>query len=85
MDPSHVVASVNELADQGLVERAPDPEDRRRNTITITEDGTRHLRVLDRKLRQAQDLLLAPLTLDERAGLTALLGRLLDHHGAASP
>jgi hypothetical protein len=33
-----------ELAERGLVERAPDPEYRRRNVITITAQGRRHLR-----------------------------------------
>src|SRR3954447_20496067 len=33
IDRSDVVAAVNELAERGLVERAPDPDDRRRNVI----------------------------------------------------
>ena len=42
MDRSDVVAAVNELAARGLVERAPDPDDRRRNVITMTPAGTAH-------------------------------------------
>ncbi|MGH9259145.1 MAG: MarR family winged helix-turn-helix transcriptional regulator, partial [Acidimicrobiales bacterium] len=34
IDRSDMVATVNELAEHGLVERAPDPTDRRRNVIT---------------------------------------------------
>jgi DNA-binding MarR family transcriptional regulator len=37
---SDMVAAINELADRGLVERAPDPADRRRNIISLTA-GTR--------------------------------------------
>ena len=77
---SDLVAVINELADGGYVERAPDPADRRRNVITITEPGRRHLRRLDKLLATIQDDLLAPLNPSERDQLTRLLTRLLDHH-----
>jgi DNA-binding MarR family transcriptional regulator len=77
---SDLVAVINELAEGGYVERAPDPEDRRRNVITITEAGRRHLHRLDRLLTTIQDDLLAPLNPAERDQLTHLLTRLLDHH-----
>src|SRR5437667_8939334 len=32
---SDMVAAINELADRKLVQRSPDPGDRRRNTITL--------------------------------------------------
>ncbi|MBF6353583.1 MarR family transcriptional regulator [Nocardia higoensis] len=80
IDRSDVVAAINELAEQGFVERAPDPGDRRRNIVTLTETGARQLRRLDRALDEVQDELLAPLAADERKTLTHLLCRLLDHH-----
>ncbi|WP_323139501.1 MULTISPECIES: MarR family winged helix-turn-helix transcriptional regulator [unclassified Streptomyces] len=40
MDRSDVVAAINELAEQGCVERTPDPVDRRRNRVTITTHAT---------------------------------------------
>ena len=80
IDRSDVVAAVNELADRGLVERARDPEDRRRNVVTITPAGARLLRRLDAVLAGIQDELLAPLSTDERGELTRLLGRVFDHH-----
>src|SRR5450755_496003 len=43
VDRSDVVATVNALADRGLVKRTPDPIDRRRNVITITPAGEAHL------------------------------------------
>lgn len=78
---SDMVATVNELADQELVERSPDPSDRRRNVISLTAAGKRQLRRLERKLAECQDELLAPLSPDERQRLTRLLSTLLDHHG----
>lgn len=77
---SDIVAAINELADRNLVERAPDPDDRRRNIITITAAGRRQLRRLDKQVAQIQEELLAPLSSDERAALTRLLARLLAHH-----
>jgi DNA-binding MarR family transcriptional regulator len=77
---SDMVATINELADRKLVERVPDPSDRRRNIISLTAAGKRHLRRLEKQLAETQDELLAPLSPEERQRLTALLSRLLDHH-----
>ena len=80
---SDIVATVNELAAAGLVERAPDPADRRRNVITVTTAGRAHLHRLDERVAAVQDELLAPLSGPERAELTRLLTRLLRHHRGA--
>jgi DNA-binding MarR family transcriptional regulator len=84
VDRSDMVATVNELAEQELVERSPDPSDRRRNVVTITPAGTRHLAELDRLTAGAQDQLLAPLSTNERKQLVALLNRIIDHHAATT-
>ena len=80
IDRSDVVAALNELAAKKLIERTPDPSDRRRNIITLTPEGTRHLEELQEVVDQIQDDLLAPLTKAERAQLTTLLTRLTEHH-----
>ncbi|WP_030847612.1 MarR family winged helix-turn-helix transcriptional regulator [Streptomyces sp. NRRL F-4474] len=77
---SDLVAVINELAERELVERAPDPDDRRRNVITLTPLGRRRLRRLEQILDRAQDELLSPLSAAERAQLTRLLGRIVEHH-----
>jgi MarR family transcriptional regulator, lower aerobic nicotinate degradation pathway regulator len=82
---SDLVAVINELAARGLIERAPDPADRRRNVITMTPRGRRHLRQLDKLIAEIQDDLLAPLTRSQRDQLVRLLTRLLDHHARAAP
>jgi MarR family transcriptional regulator, lower aerobic nicotinate degradation pathway regulator len=80
---SDLVAIINELADRALVERTPDPDDRRRNVVTITPQGRRYLDRLEELLARIQDDLLAPLSQSERAQLTGLLTRLMDHHAPA--
>jgi len=80
MDRSDVVASVNELVSRGLVNRSPDPADRRRNVITITEAGATHLRRLEELLTDVQNELAAPLSPAERRQLVRLLTQILDHH-----
>jgi MarR family transcriptional regulator, lower aerobic nicotinate degradation pathway regulator len=82
---SDLVATINELTARKLVERATDPVDRRRNVITMTHEGRRHLHRLDSLLAAIQDDLLAPLSPAERDELTRLLGRLLDHHARTGP
>ncbi|MFC4534922.1 MarR family winged helix-turn-helix transcriptional regulator [Sphaerisporangium dianthi] len=80
IDRSDVVAAINELAEQGFVERTPDPGDRRRNLVTLTAAGERQLRRLDRALDKVQDDLLGPLPAEDRQTLTRLLTQLLTHH-----
>ncbi|MFF9982817.1 MarR family winged helix-turn-helix transcriptional regulator [Streptomyces erythrochromogenes] len=82
---SDLVAVINELAERELVERAPDPEDRRRNVITLTPLGRRRLRRLEQLLDTAQDELLTPLSAAEREQLTRLLGRIVEHHAYGAP
>ncbi|MFC7330739.1 MarR family winged helix-turn-helix transcriptional regulator [Marinactinospora rubrisoli] len=80
IDRSDVVAALNELAEAGLVVRTPDPADRRRNSVTITDAGAAWLRHIAAALADVQDALLAPLSAAERDQLTRLLVRVLDHH-----
>ncbi|WP_433270726.1 MarR family winged helix-turn-helix transcriptional regulator [Micromonospora vinacea] len=80
IDRSDVVAAINDLAGRGLVVRAPDPADRRRNVISVTDAGADEARRMGATLERVQDDLLAPLSTTERDQLTRLLTRLLHHH-----
>jgi MarR family transcriptional regulator, lower aerobic nicotinate degradation pathway regulator len=80
---SDLVATINELTARGLVVRAPDPADRRRNAITLTDEGRRHLKRLDALLAEAEAEFLAPLSEPDRAELTRILRLIVEHH--ASP
>lgn len=77
---SDVVAVLNELTDRGLVDRAPDPADRRRNVVTLTMAGRRHLLTMDKLLAEVEDEVLAPLTPTQREQLARLLTALVNHH-----
>lgn len=77
IDRSDVVAAINALAEQGYVERSPDPTDGRRNIITITTAGTDHLEELSALVAGAQDELLRSWSADERERLVELLTRII--------
>lgn len=81
IDRSDMVALVNDLVGERLVDRQPDAADRRRNVITITPAGRRRLGALDTVVAGVQDELLAPLSRAERDQLAALLRRVVEHHG----
>jgi MarR family transcriptional regulator, lower aerobic nicotinate degradation pathway regulator len=77
---SDLVAIINELTARGLVGRAPDAADRRRNVITLTDQGRRHLKHLDVLIADAQAEFLAPLSDADRAELTRILRLIVGHH-----
>ena len=79
---SDLVATINELTARGFVVRAPDPADRRRNAITLTEAGRRHLRRLDGLIAEGEAEFLAPLSEADRAELTRLLRLLVRYHSS---
>jgi DNA-binding MarR family transcriptional regulator len=80
IDRSDMVAVVGELERAGLVRRSRDASDRRRNAVSLTPAGVYALGQLDAQVEDAQRELLAPLSAAERAQLTWLLTRLVEHH-----
>jgi DNA-binding MarR family transcriptional regulator len=78
VDRSDVVTVLGELERPGLIERTVDPNNRRRNIVSITRAGSEQLRALDRVIDEVQDQLLAPLSHNERRQLTRLLRRLVE-------
>jgi DNA-binding MarR family transcriptional regulator len=84
LDRSDVVRWIDDLAGRALVERSRDPQDRRRNVVSITDQGQALLGTLDGKLAGAQDRLLAALRPPEREQLVRLLSRALTGPSAAA-
>jgi len=80
IDRSDMVALLNTLAADDLVARSKDPDDRRRNVITLTSAGRRRLRRLDGVIAGLEDELLAPLSERERRELVRLLTLVVQHH-----
>lgn len=73
IDASDMAKIVEELAGGGYVARARDAADRRRVTVTLTDDGRGLLAELDAEAEAVQDEILAPLSGAERAQLNELL------------
>jgi len=76
VDPSTMVATIDELEQRGLVERRPHPNDRRAHALYITDRGSETLTKGREQAKLAQEELLAPLSREEREQLHALLLRL---------
>ncbi|MGW7256344.1 MarR family winged helix-turn-helix transcriptional regulator [Streptomyces sp. NPDC054834] len=76
-EPSNVTGIVDRLENRGLVERRPDPADRRVKLAAATDEGRRVARDLREGLRFAREPL-AGLSDEERLALRDLLRRMLD-------
>jgi DNA-binding MarR family transcriptional regulator len=76
LDRSDMVAVLNDLQADDYVTREPDPADRRRNVVTISDAGVVALARFDRLVAEADGLLLADLSEAERGQLVALLERI---------
>lgn len=79
IDRSDLHALLAELERDGLVARVRDPEDRRRNVVTLTTAGKAVLRRLDKRVDAAQTALLEPLSAGERREVIRLLERVVSY------
>jgi DNA-binding MarR family transcriptional regulator len=79
IDRSDLHALLTELERDGLVARVRDPDDRRRNVVTLTPAGKALLRRLDKRVDAAQTALLERLSATERRELIRLLERAVSH------
>ena len=79
IQPSNIVALLDELERRGLLTRAPDPRDRRRHRVQLTARGLRALTLARESALRAEADVLAPLSPAERRDFHAALVRLTAH------
>ena len=82
LDASMLVSLLDGLEDRGFIERKRDPNDRRRQTVTVTAAGRRQLAVFRKLVLRIEEEFLAPLTDAERQELHDLLLRVGAHRDA---
>jgi MarR family transcriptional regulator, lower aerobic nicotinate degradation pathway regulator len=76
LDPSGLIATLDELEERSWLERRPSERDRRRNALYLTRSGKKKLDAGRRAARARADELTEPLTAKERETLLRLLLKL---------
>jgi DNA-binding MarR family transcriptional regulator len=79
--PSRLVAILDELESRGLLERKPNPEDRRQYAVHLTAKGRDIFARIGQIARRHQDALCASLTEEERQKLAELLQKIAHEQG----
>ena len=82
IDRSQLVEILDELEEQGLVERRRDPNDRRRHLVSVLPQGRRQLQAFRKLTQKLEAEFLEPLDEAERAELRDLLLRIAAHRDA---
>jgi DNA-binding MarR family transcriptional regulator len=76
-DKTRLIGNLDRLEELGLVQRAPDPADRRNRVVSLTTEGRRVLGQCRVAIRAMEDELLAGLGATERAAFERVLVRLV--------
>ncbi len=84
LDRSNAARLCAGLEARGLLERAPDPADRRARRLALTAAGVALLRQAEPAVAEVQRALLAPLAEAERAPFMAALAAIAAAHNGAS-
>ena len=74
---STATRTVDWLVDNGYVQRLPDPEDRRVVRVALTDIGQEMHQIIENYIRQRVQQILSCLTLEERATLLNLVGKVV--------
>ncbi|UBF28832.1 MarR family transcriptional regulator [Kovacikia minuta CCNUW1] len=77
IDKATMVGLLNNLEEQGLIERRASPIDKRAFDIYLTEQGGERVRQVEQVSQEAEDQFYAALSAEERQTLRALLSRLM--------
>ena len=80
LDRTTTAEVLKRLVDKGLVETRVNPDDRRSRLSVITTDGLNLINELQESIHRSQELLIEPLSPDDRAVFMKLLAQLVDAH-----
>lgn len=84
VDRTVMVYLVDDLERAGLVERIPDPRDRRSRLIRATQSGVERLKSTEAAISAAEAELLGALSADDQARLRMMLRDIAAHVGAGT-
>jgi len=84
LDRTVMVYLVDDLEKAGLVERIPDPTDRRSRLIRATAAGVDRLKATEAAISVAESELLGALTAEDQGRLRTMLREIAAHHIAAA-
>ena len=81
IDPSSMVAVIDELEELGLAERRPHPGDRRKHAVHLTDNGQQTLQQARKLAIETAKEMFAPLSAEEVKTLRVLLRKLAGVEG----
>ncbi|AKK30957.1 MarR family winged helix-turn-helix transcriptional regulator [Mycobacterium sp. EPa45] len=74
-DKTRIIRDLDELQQRGLIERTPDPDDRRARVLAITEAGRALKNAVQTEIQRGEERWLGELDPEERATFLRVLGR----------
>lgn len=77
LDASYITGIADQLEERALIERRPDPADRRRKILALTVEGRRVYDELSAQLDVSQSPVIAALTAEEQRQLRNLLAKVM--------
>lgn len=84
LDRSNVSEVIGRLVERKVLRQRPNPRDRRRKSISLTDHGRALMARFERRVQRSQDRLLEPLAETERRTFVELLQRIVDRNNELS-
>jgi DNA-binding MarR family transcriptional regulator len=75
-DKTRIIRTLDDLQDDGYIERRPDPDDRRVRLLAITDAGRRVKNAVQQEIQRGEERWLGELSADERRTFLRVLERL---------
>jgi len=75
-DKTRIIAILDELQQNGLIERVPDPNDRRARILAITKEGRRLKEAIQTEIQRGEERWLGMLSANDRAVFLRVLQEL---------